>query len=65
MHPFAKKATIETLQRYAKGEKIEHAVMRIVAAQALEIISNLQRDVEESEEILEGLAPKEGADKHE
>lgn len=64
MHPRTKKSTIDLLQRYADGENIEHEVMRIAAAHALKIISDLQRDVEETEEILEGVAPKEGADKH-
>lgn len=62
MHPRTKKSTIDLLQRYANGERIEHEVMRIAASHALEIISDLQREVEETEEILEGLAPKEGAE---
>ncbi|MNB92481.1 hypothetical protein D3C75_395850 [compost metagenome] len=62
MHPHTKASTIDLLQRYANGEHVGHEIMRIVAANALEIISDLQREVEENLEIMELLAPKEGAE---
>ncbi|WP_405131882.1 hypothetical protein MHB43_10255 [Paenibacillus sp. FSL H8-0317] len=57
------KAIRDTMERYAKGEQIDHSVMRIVVAKALEIMDESNRELAEAEHELWLLAGGEGADK--
>lgn len=55
MHVFHKKATLETLSKYSKGEKISHDVMRVVAADILEMYSQLSDELKVMEQDFDEL----------
>lgn len=62
MHEREIKAIRDTMERYAKGEQIEHSVMRVVVAKALEIMDETAKELAEAEHELWLLNAGEGAD---